>query len=130
MHLLLAALMWSAVGGGLLLFGAVTLLRSGGRAAALLLGGAMLLGAAKARWVLDRSARRIAGRIVARGDGKCLGGFLSPGSWALVAVMVIGGRLLRSGPLPPAVVGVLYAAVGTALLGSARIVWRARAAQR
>lgn len=128
-HLALAAGLWTAVGGGLLLFGSATLIQPPETWSAWLLLPAALLGAVKARWVLDRVAAGISARIVARGDGRCLGGFLSPGSWALVAVMAAAGRLLRGGGVPSILVGLLYIAVGTALVLASRLIWRAWAAQ-
>ena len=47
------------------------------RAAPWLIGLALVLGAVKARFILDRVARKIVDRIQERGDGRCLGGFLS-----------------------------------------------------
>ena len=123
-HLLLAALMWTIVGCGMAVFGTRHALAMASPLAPWLAVAAVLIGAAKARWVLAKAARRIVARIVERGDGKCLGGFLSPTSWALVAVMVVSGRVLRRWLLPPAVVGLLYLAVGTALVLASLVIWR------
>ena len=91
---------------------------------------AAVLGVLKARLILDRAGHRIVDRIEARGDGRCLGGFLSLRSWALVAVMIVGGRLLRSAGIDLHVVGFLYVVVGTGLLLASRIPWRAWATTR
>ena len=127
LHLLLAATMWTVVGSMLTYFGARWTL-SGKAAyapAPLLLALATALGALKARYVLDRSARRIAERIGARGDGRCLGGFVSLQTWVLIALMATAGRLLRGGIASRTIVGFIYVAVGTALLlGSLRL-WHA-----
>jgi hypothetical protein len=122
-HILLAAILWSAVGTLLLVLGIRWTLPA--RAAALLLPFAVLAGVLKARFVLDRVARRVIDRIRTRGDDRCLGGFLSPKTWALVAVMMIAGRLLRGSPLPRTIIGLLYITVGTALLLASRRQWRA-----
>jgi hypothetical protein len=123
-QLLLAAALWSTVGAALLAAGARwTTQALGPRAGALLLALAVAAGLLKGRFVLDRAALRIADRIAARGDGRCLGGFLSLRSWLLVALMSGAGRLLRGGALPHAVVGPLYVAIGTGLLFSSRIAW-------
>lgn len=123
----LAAGLWAVVGAALLAAGFRWTVRGAGPApgAALVALGAGL-GLLKGRFVLDRVARRIAARIAERGDGRCAGGFLSWRSWLLVAAMAAGGRALRASPLPPAAVGVLYAAVGTGLLFSSRIAWSRR----
>jgi len=121
-HLLLAALMWTIVGCGMAVFGTRHALAMASPLAPWLAVAAVLIGAAKARWVLAKAARRIVARIVERGE--CLGGFLSPTSWALVAVMVVSGRVLRRWLLPPAVVGLLYLAVGTALVLASLVIWR------
>ena len=87
------------------------------------------MGALKARFVLDKAARKALARICERGDGRCLGGFQSPSSWALVALMMVGGRALRHWLLGPGPAGLLYLAIGVALLGSSRLYWRALRAQ-
>jgi hypothetical protein len=118
--------MWTAVGGGLLSFGAYWI--TGGRlslaGAGLLLVG-VVAGLVKSRLVLDRTAAKILSRIASRGEGRCVGGFLSVRSWLLVLGMILLGRVLRGGLLPTPAVGVLYVAIGTGLLASSRVAWRA-----
>lgn len=125
LQLILAGFMWSVVGTGLLSAGVIWTVGEAieGRKI-LLLAAAITVGLLKARFVLDRSALKIADRIARRGEGRCLGGFLSVGSWGLVLAMILLGRILRHF-LPPAVAGVLYCAVGTGLLFSSRIPWLA-----
>lgn len=125
LHLLLAATMWTVVGALLLVFGARWLLTTPARWAWGLLAIAMVIGLLKARFVLDRAAQRTIERIRTRGDGTCIGGFLSLRTWAIVALMAGAGRFLRSGLLPLSVGGFIYAAVGTALLLATRLLWRA-----
>jgi hypothetical protein len=125
MHLLLAAAMWSVVGATLLVFGVLWELEGQHRFALLLVGGAVIVGLIKARFALDQAAARIIERIRARGDGKCIGGFLSVQTWGLVAIMAGAGRILRGGLIPTIVVGFAYAAVGTALVAAARRFWQA-----
>ena len=122
-HLVLAALMWSCVGLTLLGLGITWSWPEHGATTLWLLAIAAAGGVIKARYVLDRAARRIITRIEARGDGRCLGGFLSPKSWALVAVMIGAGRLIRTGILARHAVGLLYVLVGCALLISSRLIW-------
>ena len=124
-HLLLAALMWSAVGSALVTVGTVWTLQAPHTMSPWLLPIAGALGLLKARLILDRAGRRIVERIETRGDGRCLGGFLSLRTWALVAVMIVGGRLLRAGGVDLHFVGLLYIVVGTGLLVASRIPWRA-----
>jgi hypothetical protein len=124
-HLLLAALMWTAVGGALLFFGIRWALVGRMPHVRLLLAVAATAGLAKARWVLWRAAGRIVERIKQRGDGRCLGGFVSWRTWLLIILMITAGRLLRGGLLPSPVVGLIYAAVGTALLAGSFRVWLA-----
>ena len=123
-HLLLAGLMWTVVGAGLAAVGGRWLWLSPSRAAPWLAAVAIAVGIAKSRFVLDRAAHRIADRIRERGDGRCLGGFLSLRSWAFVAVMVIAGRLLRGSHIARSLLGSVYLAVGVALLLSSRVAWR------
>ena len=124
-HLMLAWLMWASVGISLVGFGGRWLWQSPTPATLWLAGLALAIGAVKARFVLDNVARRIVDRIRQRGDGRCLGGFLSLRSWALVAVMAGGGRLLRGSDVARGPLGVLYIAVGAALVLSSRVAWRA-----
>jgi hypothetical protein len=123
-HLLMAWLMWALVGAGLAAFGATWLLKASPRAAPWLAGAAAAVGVLKSKLVLDRAARRVVARIRERGDGRCLGGFLSWHTWALVLVMMAAGRLLRGAGLSGLVVGPLYIAVGFGLLVSSRLSWR------
>jgi hypothetical protein len=124
-HLLLAALLWTAVGAVLLGVGAYWASGAPIPYRPLLLGLAVGIGLLKAHFVLSRTARRGVGRIRSRGDGRCIGGFLSLPTWAFVAVMMLAGYLLRHGLLPRGIVGVVYVAIGTALLVAARRLWRA-----
>jgi hypothetical protein len=124
-HLLLAALMWTVVGSTLLVVGARWVLISDISFALPLLALAMVAGALKAEFVLKRAAGRMIGRIRARGDGRCLGGFVSLPTWALVVAMMGLGYLLRHGLLPHALVGLIYVAIGTALLLASRHAWSA-----
>ena len=83
-------------------------------------------GSLKGRFVLRRLAERNAARVIRRGDGHCLGGFLSVKTWLLVAVMMASGILLRRSGVPHPILGVLYAAIGTALMAGSVPLWKAR----
>jgi hypothetical protein len=123
-QLLLAWLMWVMVGSALVGFGTWWLWESAPNAAPWVAAGSLFAGAVKSRLVLDSAARRVVGRIRARGDGRCVGGFLSLRTWGLVVLMMAAGRLLR-GTVAHVIVGPIYLAVGTALCLSSRISWRA-----
>jgi hypothetical protein len=123
-QLMLAWLLWATVGSVLVGVGARWLWESAPAAAPWVGTGCLAVGAIKSKLVLDRAARRVVDRIVARGDGRCLGGFLSLPTWGLVVLMMVAGRVLR-GTLAHAIVGPLYIAVGTALVLSSRFSWRA-----
>ena len=124
-HLVLAALMWTGVGSTMLVVGVCW--ASEGRMAVTLwlLAAAAAIGVAKSRWILDPAAGRIVERILTRGDGRCLGGFLSVRSWLLVGFMIVLGRVLRSFVLAGTAAGLLYVVVGVALVVSSRLMWRA-----
>ncbi len=124
-HLVLAGTMWTVVGATLTLFGGRWLWHASPRAAWWLAALALVVGVLKSRFVLDTAAGRIVSRIRLRGDGRCLGGVLSPGSWGLVFLMAAAGRVLRSFPGIRVWVGFVYIAVGCALLVSSRIAWSA-----
>ena len=124
-HLMLAWVMWAVVGTVLVGFGSRWLWQSPTPAAPWLAGLALAIGAFKARFILDGVAKKIVDRIRERGDGRCLGGFLSLRSWAFVAAMAGGGRILRGSHVARGPLGLLYIAVGTALLLSSRVALRA-----
>lgn len=117
--------MWSTVGAGLATAGAVWLLRSDSRRIPLLFVLAATLGLTKGLLVLRRAARRITSRIIKRGDGRCIGGFLSWPTWLFVLGMIALGQILRRLDLPLEWLGVIYLAVGVALAGSSLFIWRA-----
>lgn len=122
-HLLLAAVMWTTVGSALLLVG-VRWMRAAD-ISFMVVTIAVAAGVLKSRLILVRTARRTIDRICHRGDGRCIGGFLSVSSWLLVLVMAGAGRLLRGSHLPKGVVAFVYVVVGTALLLTSAILWRA-----
>ena len=94
-RLLLASLVWSAVGVGLLVAGLRWLLTAPGSWAWLGLVVALLVGAAKGFWVLARRAADNARRIAAAGEARCPGGAFSWGSWLLAVGMMGAGFGLR-----------------------------------
>ncbi len=129
-HVLVAASLWTAVGTLLGVLGVTWALGAAAPGAAWILAGALAVGLAKGLFVLRRTAQKNLERILERGDGRCLGGFLSWRSWLLVGVMMVTGRLLRGGLLPRPTVGFVYAAVGMALLAGSSALWRGLARVR
>jgi len=123
-QLLTAAVVWSVVGTGLLGVGLHWTLNSDLGWHVLGLAGAIGAGLLKSYLVLDNSALNAIARIRRRGDGLCLGGFQSPGSWVLVLGMMFGGRALRYWVLSPGMAGLVYIAIGVALIRSSRLQWR------
>ena len=122
-HVLMAALLWTCVGVGLSTAGMRWCFRAGSPWGPLLIAGGLGLGLIKGRFALQRTAIRSAARIARRGDGKCLGGFLSWKSWLFVLAMMGMGVLLRRSDVPRAVLGLVYTAVGAALLWGSRVFW-------
>jgi hypothetical protein len=120
-HLLLASLLWAAVGTFLLYRGgkAIFELTPLEGVAALAIG--ILLGWFKGAKVLRPAARKSAARILERGDGKCVGGFLSWKSWLFVAGMGFFGKWLRSAGIHPWILGPLLTGVGVALFSGALV---------
>ncbi len=124
-HLFSAAMMWTVVGLGLAAAGIAWCFGSALPWALVLAGAGVAAGLVKGRFVLRTMAERNAARIIVRGDGRCLGGFLSLKTWLLVALMMTSGIILRRSAVPRPVLGVLYSAVGTALLVGCVTLWRA-----
>ncbi|UCE58452.1 MAG: hypothetical protein JSU63_13530 [Phycisphaerales bacterium] len=125
LQLLLAAAMWSTVGTLLLYFGVRWIWAKPSHYPLLLTAAAAGAGLVKVRFVLRYASGRLIHRIRARGDGYCIGGFLSWRTWLFVLFMIALGRLLRGGALPRSVVGPIYAAVGMALLVGSCWIWLA-----
>jgi hypothetical protein len=124
-QLLMAELIWCLVGTGLLTLGLYWVLHHFGLAGLEFVAPAVALGVAKALLVLDRVARRTVARIQARDDDSFAFGFFSGRSWLLIGGMMLLGQLLRLSPIPRYDLGLLYVAVGVALLTSSRLLWSA-----
>jgi hypothetical protein len=119
-----AAAVWSLVGTGLLVAG-VRWLGAADRATGLaLLAVALLLGWIKGRYVLARRAVANSERLRLAGDGRCIGGAFTWPTWLLVVGMMAFGAALRASPVPRIWLGVIYAAVGAALLGASVAGWK------
>lgn len=119
-HLLLAALIWTLVGFFLLTNGFVLLSHANHLWYGL---SGLLLGTAKAFFVLDRMARKNMKRIKEFADKACFGSVYSLKTWFMVAAMIVLGRFLRTTVLPGEVIGLIYTAVGWALMLSSRLMW-------
>ncbi len=123
-HLLVAALVWSLVGLMLIVRGSIYAVRPYGWIGLLYCLPALILGLAKAKWILDKTAHKIINRIESRGDHKCIGGFISIKNYFLIMAMVFLGITLRtSGWFPPWVVSTVYVAIGAGLMFSSRLMW-------
>jgi len=119
-HLLAAAILWTAIGTVLIIRGWewIDPAENGWFVPA-----ALFAGTVKSVFILDRAARRAVERIVRLRDGTCLGAVYSWKTWMLVVVMVTGGILLRTFFEPGKYIGTLYVAIGWALLLSSRHGW-------
>lgn len=126
-QLISAAMMW-AIGAAILIARGATYIQDR-YWHAWALAAALVLGVLKARYLLDRVARKAITRIRVRGRASYFG-FFSWRSWLLIAVMMGGGMILRRLVVAPGVVGAgimgaLYIGIGTALLIADRIFWTA-----
>jgi hypothetical protein len=124
-QLMLAAVMWTVVGAALLTVGVIWLVQSGVWWWPWLLVAAVAVGMLKTVFVLNRAAGRVIERIRHRGDGRCLGGFLSWRTWLLALGMMAAGFILRHSHVPHVILGPVYSAVGAALLLASAKMWRA-----
>jgi hypothetical protein len=119
-HLLLGAIIWTVVGFFLLTNGLVLVSIE----SHLLYGlSGLLLGTAKTFFILDRVARKNVKRIKEFEDKVCFGSVYSLKTWFLVAAMIVLGRFLRTTLLPGEIIGLIYTAVGWALMLSSRLMW-------
>jgi len=127
-QILLLAIMWSVVGPALLYFGLRCMFTSDTQPLILypLVITALIMGWMKARYALTKATKRIIHRIIQRGEGRCLFGFISAGMWILILLMMVIGRFLRtSDHIPLIILGFIYTAVGFALLLASKYAWRA-----
>jgi hypothetical protein len=122
----LAAASWTLVGAALGTIGVIWLIQANTAWSPVIGLCALVLGLIKARVVLRQAAARVTRRIDQRGDDRCLGGFFSWSTWLLVLGMMILGQVLRRSPLPLWALGLIYLAVGVALLTASRHLWAAR----
>ena len=119
-HLLLGALIWTMVGFLLLTNGFRLVLLEGHLWYGLI---GLLLGTAKTLFVLDRLARKNIQRIKEFEDKVCFGSVYSLKTWFMVAAMIVLGRYLRTTVLPGEIIGLIYTAVGWALMLTSRLMW-------
>jgi hypothetical protein len=119
-HLFSAGLIWSLVGCGLLIFGFYLVSLNGNYWYAV---AGLILGTVKTIFILDRVARKNVKRINEFEDKVCIGSVYSWKTWMLVAAMILLGRYLRTSVLPREIVGLIYIAVGWALLLASRLMW-------
>jgi len=121
-HLLLSAVLWTAI--GLLLLTKGTLrLRQLSHWQLLIVALGLLAGSLKAYFILDKSARRGINRILSFKDGTCLGAVYSVKTWVLVLCMMGMGVILRNSSLPVSLLSLLYLTIGWGLLMSSRLAW-------
>lgn len=119
-HLFLAALIWSVVGFFLLTNGFFLISVQGHLWYGVV---GLVLGTAKTFFILDRVARKNVNRIKNFEDKVCIGSVYSWKTWVLVAAMIGLGRFLRTTLLPGEIVGLIYTAVGWALMLASRQMW-------
>jgi hypothetical protein len=119
-HLLLGAFIWMVVGFFLLTNGFVLISLENHLWYGLI---GLLLGTAKAFFVLDRLARKNIKRIKEFEDKICFGSVYSLKTWVMVAGMIALGRFLRTTVLPGEIIGLIYTAVGWALMLASRLMW-------
>ncbi len=120
-HVLFTALLWSMVGIGLLVKGTSYLWDEQFIYIFLLVG--FLVGTAKARFILDKAARKNLERIERLEDGACLGAAYSLRTWRLLLCMIALGIIIRHSPLPHYFIGTFYVAIGWGLCLASRKGW-------
>ncbi len=119
-HLLMAAILWTAI--GIMLMTRASFWLVGSHMLWLILP-AVVLGTLKSVLVLDKTAKRGLDRIMRLDDGTCLGAVYSYKTWILVMMMMAAGITLRHSSLPSSLLGLLYMTIGWALFLSSRHAW-------
>ena len=134
----LAAAIWTAVGVGLSAAGCWWMYLGFHWWALLLAVPMIALGFVKGRFILDKMAKKNVARIAERGPGAPWWGFYPLRTWILVAIMMGTGIVLRTvipdivwkgAAATPALyfacIGLIYLAVGVALIHASRTWWGA-----
>jgi len=121
-HLRLAFVLWAIVGSALFSVGLIWVLRSDVTPTSLWLSlaVALILGGVKGGIVLPKIARKNSARIHLLPMQSPLYCTFSVKSWGLVLLMILIGRGLRAAGLPLFFAGLIYVAVGFALLLGSR----------
>ena len=122
-QILLAAIMWSAVGIFLFLRGLINIFQLTDPYKYLWLIIGLILGLVKAKVVLEKNAQKISKRILSRTNPSSFWGFLPVKSWLLIISMIAFGFFLRHSNLNRSFVLSVYVAIGAALFASSRIFW-------
>jgi uncharacterized membrane protein YwzB len=122
--LLLSASLWTIIGGMLITKGVVRLSPLPEYKMIVVLS-ACIVGAFKAKFMLDRAAAKTVARILTLEDGTCLGAVYSVKTWLLVLCMIGMGVILRNSSLPMALLCFIYITIGLALIVSSRHGWKA-----
>jgi hypothetical protein len=125
-QLLLAGLMWTAVGLMLPTMGLIWDVQGYGLLGLLFAAPFLAVGLLKSK-ILDRISVRTIAHIRQRDPEGPFLGFLPLQSWLLIGLMMVTGATLRHflvGGAPRAWLGFVYVAVGSALLISSRTLWR------
>jgi hypothetical protein len=125
-QLLLAGLMWTAVGVMLPTLGLVWDVQGYGLLGLVFAAPFLAVGLLKSK-ILDRISGATIEHIRSRDPEGPFLGFLPLRSWLLIGLMMVTGATLRHflvGGAPRAWLGFVYVAVGSALLISSRKLWR------
>ena len=123
-HLLMSAVLWTAIGIMLLTKGTYRYSQLPDRQPIIVVLG-ILAGSLKSYFILDKSALRSIDRILMFKDGTCLGAVYSYKTWIMVLCMMGMGVILRNSSIPVNLLCFLYFTIGWALLMSSRLAWRA-----
>jgi len=122
-HLKIAFSLWAIVGTGLLSAGGIllTMGQEGFNTGTWLgLAVALILGYFKGKFMLTKIGRKNINRIFNLPEASPLYSTFSPRSWILILLMIAIGRTIRFLGASPTIVGVIYVAVGLALLIGSR----------
>lgn len=124
-RLFTAACIWGAVGICLLSRGLLLLQHISGLVAAGIVLGGIIAGGLKSRIIFDKAAASIVAHIHHKSSPSCLGGLFSFKNWGLIACMMVLGGVIKRLPIPDAIKSAVYILVGTGLIYSSRVLWRA-----
>lgn len=124
-RIFVALSVWLTVGSCLISRGALLLSQMSWYLAGIIMLGSALAGILKSKMVFDHAAISVITHIQNKPPSACVGGFFPIKTWGIVFFMMLLGSIVKRLSIPDEIKSGIYIFVGSGLLYSCRILWRA-----